>query len=215
MSWSIEELEKYLLSALPSFCGPLRVQPFSYGQSNPTYRLISPSGSLVLRKKPAGKLAASAHAIEREYTVLKALESSDVPVPTAYVLCTDDSVIGTPFYIMEYVPGRIFTDPALPELSPRQRRQVYMEAIQVLHRIHNTDIATARLGALNSAGGAGYYARQLRRLSAVAGQQAAHGGAIPHASDMCAQLQTHAPEGKSAILCTLSTHKARAQMSSH
>ena len=192
------------MQALPWFSGPLRAEAFSYGQSNPTYKLTSPTGSLVLRKKPAGKLAQSAHAIHREFMVLQALQGDrGVPVPVVHVYCSNESIIGTPFYIMEFVAGRVFTDPALPSLQPAQRSAVYAEAVRVLQAIHSVDIAACGLQRLNSSRGTGYYGRQLRRLTSVAQQQAEAAGPLPHLELLSNQLQKHTPPGMWALyMCT-------------
>lgn len=104
---------------------------FSFGQSNPTYLLAGADGmKYVLRKKPPGKLLSkTAHKVEREYKIIHALENTDVPVPKAYCLCEDDKVIGTPFYIMEFLDGRIFTDPAIPSVSAEERNALYVRLV--------------------------------------------------------------------------------------
>src|SRR5215467_8770939 len=120
-------LARYLTAALPGFRGPVATEKTPTGQSNPTFLLSSPSGRYVLRKKPPGQLLKSAHAVEREYRVMKALEHSDVPVPRMLLLCEDESVLGTAFFIMQFVDGTIFWDPTLPELSAARRARVYDE----------------------------------------------------------------------------------------
>ena len=117
-----DALARYLTAAVPGFRGPVAAEKTPTGQSNPTFLLSSPSGRYVLRKKPPGQLLKSAHAVEREYRVMKGLEHSEVPVPRMLLLCEDESVLGTPFFVMEYVDGIVFWDPALPELSKAQRR---------------------------------------------------------------------------------------------
>src|SRR5262245_18892153 len=114
-------LARYLEARLPGFKGPITAEKTPSGQSNPTFLLSSPSGRYVLRKKPPGQLLKSAHAVEREYRVMKALEATDVPVPRMALLCEDDSVVGTAFFVMEFVDGTVFWDPALPELEKAQR----------------------------------------------------------------------------------------------
>src|SRR5690606_11224376 len=120
---------------------------FGYGQSNPTYLLTSPSGTqTVLRKKPPGKLLSkTAHAVEREYRVLKALGGTDVPVPRTYVLCEDADVIGTPVYVMEFVRGRIFEDPGMAGLEEGERRRCWREAVRTLGRLHRVDYKSVGL----------------------------------------------------------------------
>ena len=120
--------------------GKLTIQQFSFGQSNPTYLLQDRNKAYVLRKKPPGKLLPSAHAVEREYRILKILEKTDVPVPKMVLLCNDVAVIGTPFYIMEHVEGRIFRNPTLPDMtSPKERFAVYDAMNDTLARIHRVD----------------------------------------------------------------------------
>lgn len=105
---------------------------FGFGQSNPTYQLTGSDGKrYVMRKKPPGKLVSkTAHQVEREYRIIHALEKTDVPVPKAYCLCTDSSVIGTPFYIMEFLDGRIITDPAMPDVTPAERTEMYVRNME-------------------------------------------------------------------------------------
>lgn len=112
---------------------------FQGGQSNPTYFVDAGSKPLVIRKKPPGALLASAHAVEREYQVLKALEATDVPVPRVLSLCEDDSVIGTPFYVMEHVQGRVFANPALSSAPAEQRRPIYAQLAQTLAALHSVN----------------------------------------------------------------------------
>ncbi|CAI9118956.1 OLC1v1020590C1 [Oldenlandia corymbosa var. corymbosa] len=142
------------------------VSQFGHGQSNPTFLLEVHSGSTfkryVLRKKPPGKLLQSAHAVEREYQVLHALGTQTiVPVPKVFCLCTDSSVIGTPFYIMEYLEGRIFIDPKLPGLTPEERREIYRATAKALASIHSVDVDTIGLG--NYGKRSDYCKRQVER----------------------------------------------------
>ena len=109
-------LAKYLEAVLPGFKGPITAEKTPTGQSNPTFLLASPSGRYVLRKKPPGQLLKSAHQVDREHRVMKALEGTDVPVPRMLLLCEDESVLGTAFFVMEFVDGTVFWNPALPEL---------------------------------------------------------------------------------------------------
>ncbi|AKT39510.1 phosphotransferase family protein [Chondromyces crocatus] len=148
------------------------VRQFKGGQSNPTYWLgvASREGSaphaleLVLRKKPPGDLLPSAHAVEREYRILRALADTDVPVPPALALCEDGAVVGTPFFVMRYVPGRIFWDPGLPEASgPEERRAIYGDFIRALAALHQVDPAAVGLGDYGKVGG--FIARQVQRWS--------------------------------------------------
>uniref|UniRef100_F7CEA1 Aminoglycoside phosphotransferase domain-containing protein n=1 Tax=Monodelphis domestica TaxID=13616 RepID=F7CEA1_MONDO len=141
-----DSLEKYLKNLLGSQAkGPLELQQFSHGQSNLTYSIRLASHHLVLRKKPPGKLLPSAHAVEREFRIIKALGDAGVPVPKVLDLCRDPSVIGSPFYVMEYCPGQIYKDASLPGMEPSQRKAVYTAMNQVLCQLHGVDIQAAAL----------------------------------------------------------------------
>ncbi|XP_078193450.1 acyl-CoA dehydrogenase family member 10 isoform X7 [Callithrix jacchus] len=135
-----DSLEKYLKNLLGiQTTGPLELLQFGHGQSNPTYYIRLANRDLVLRKKPPGTLLPSAHAIEREFRIMKALANAGVPVPNVLDLCEDSSVVGTPFYVMEYCPGLIYKDPSLPGLEPSQRRAIYTAMNTVLCKIHSVD----------------------------------------------------------------------------
>lgn len=156
-------LEAYLTDSLDGFSGPLEVKQYAGGQSNPTYALITPRHRYVLRKKPPGKLLASAHAIDREYRIMSAVEPLGIPVPRPRVYCEDAAVIGTPFYVMDHLDGRIFRDPRLPDLAPPERRAIYRDMVDVLARLHAIDTRKAGLGDFGRFGG--YAERQLKRWS--------------------------------------------------
>ncbi|XP_036382649.1 acyl-CoA dehydrogenase family member 10-like isoform X1 [Megalops cyprinoides] len=162
MQLSVTQLTQYLRTVLQlSDKEPVSVRQFSHGQSNPTYLLTVGGRQLVLRKKPPGKLLPSAHAVEREFRVLKALGSAGVPVPEVITLCEDPSVLGTPFYLMEYCPGRVFLDPSLPGLSAEERQAVYQAMTHVLCQIHKVDIEAVGLADYGKPGE--YVARQVHR----------------------------------------------------
>ena len=157
-------LAAYLETHAAGFRGPLVATKFKGGQSNPTYLLEAASGKYVLRRKPPGKLLASAHAVDREFRVLQALiGTSSVPVARPLHLCTDDGVIGSMFYVMEYLPGRIFWDPALPEVSTQQRTQHYSAAIDALVSLAQLDVGAVGLSDYGRPGN--YFARQVARWS--------------------------------------------------
>lgn len=156
-------LAQYLARNLADFKGPLQSKKFSGGQSNPTYLLTSPSGQYVLRRKPPGQLLASAHAVDREFRVLKALENSAVPVAKPLLLCANESIAGSMFYLMEYVEGRIFWDPSLPEVSKPERAPLLQEMLRVLAAIHDVDLGAAGLEDFGHPGN--YFARQIGRWS--------------------------------------------------
>jgi aminoglycoside phosphotransferase (APT) family kinase protein len=162
-AFDVDVLEAYMRSHVEGFEGPLQVRQFRGGQSNPTYRLDSPSGSYVMRRKPPGKLLKSAHAVDREFRVISALYAADFPVPRPYVLCKDEEVVGTMFYIMDFVDGRIFWDLDLPDCDPDERTAIYDEANRVIAELHNFDVAKIGLEDFGKPGN--YFARQISRWS--------------------------------------------------
>ena len=136
---------RYLQEHLAGFRGPCQIRQFQGGQSNPTFHLATPGAAYVLRKKPPGVLLPSAHAVDREFIVMRALADSGVPVPRMRLLCTDESIIGQMFYVMEYVEGRVFADPGLPQLAPAERAAIYDSMSETLARLHRVDIAAVGL----------------------------------------------------------------------
>jgi aminoglycoside phosphotransferase (APT) family kinase protein len=159
--FDLTALERYLERRVPGFAGALTVRQFRGGQSNPTYHLSDAHRQYVLRRKPPGRLLPSAHAVDREYRVITALAGSGVPVPMTYVLCEDAAVIGTPFYVMEFVPGRILVDPSLPAESAADRAAIYDDMNRVLARLHSVDWQAAGLAEFGRPGN--YFARQIHR----------------------------------------------------
>ena len=154
-------LEAYLSSHVESFRGPLTVTEFKGGQSNPTYRLAAASGNYVLRRKPPGKLLKSAHAVDREFRVISALHTSGFPVPRPYVLCEDEEIIGTAFYVMECVEGRIFWELDLPGLDRDERSAIYDNVNETIARLHQTDHKAIGLDDFGVPGN--YFERQISR----------------------------------------------------
>ena len=154
-------LTEYLRALGHDVDGGLTITAFTGGQSNPTYRLDLGSRSYVLRRKPDGVLLPSAHAIEREYRVINALASTEVPVPRVHVFCQDATVIGTPFYLMDFVEGRMFWDPTLPGMEPRERAALYDELNRVIAALHRVDVTTVGLSDFGRPGH--YIARQIER----------------------------------------------------
>jgi len=152
---------RWLADNLDGFEGPITATKFDVGQSNPTFRLDSPSGQYVLRRKPPGVLLKSAHAVDREFRVQKALADTDVPVAKMHLLCEEDDVIGSAFYVMDFVEGRNFDDPRLPELDNEQRVQVIDEMGRVLAAIHSVDINAFGLSDYGPEGN--YFERQVGR----------------------------------------------------
>ncbi|XP_005403227.1 PREDICTED: acyl-CoA dehydrogenase family member 10 isoform X1 [Chinchilla lanigera] len=185
-----DALQKYLRDLLGTqTTGPLELLQFDHGQSNPTYYIRLANHQLVLRKKPPGTLLPSAHAIEREFRVMKALASAGVPVPRVLDLCEDSSVIGTPFYVMEYCPGRIYKDPSLPGLEPSQRRAVYAAMNRVLCQIHSVDFQAAGLDGYGKQGD--YLPRQVQTWTKQ--YRAAETSTIPAMERLIQWLPLHLP----------------------
>ncbi len=159
----VPALTVWLEKNLPGFHGPLALESFKGGQSNPTYKLITPSQSYVMRAKPGpvAKLLPSAHAIEREFAVMSGLQGTDVPVPRMYCLCEDESIIGRAFCIMEFMPGRVLWDQSLPGMTPAERRAIYDEMNRVLAALHCVPFAQRGLANYGKPGN--YFDRQIGR----------------------------------------------------
>ncbi|RJF69764.1 phosphotransferase [Rhodopseudomonas palustris] len=156
-------LLRYLDSHLAGFEGPCRVQQFQGGQSNPTFHLAAASGNYVLRKRPGGTLVQSAHAVDREYRIMAALGGTGVPVPKALLYCADAAVIGTDFFVMAHLPGRIITDPLIKGVAVAERDAIYRDLARTLARLHAVDPARVGLGDYGRVGD--YIPRQLARWS--------------------------------------------------
>ena len=179
------------IDGFPADPAALTVEQFKGGQSNPTYLLRAGDGAYVVRRKPPGKLLASAHAVDREYRVLTALRDTDVPVARTYCLCEDAEVIGTPFFVMEYVAGRVLWDPTLPGFQPDDRAAIFGEMNRVIAALHQVDYATVGLGDYGKPGN--YFARQIRRWT---GQyQASPAGPIEAMDRLVDWLPAHIPPG--------------------
>jgi len=153
-------LERFLAERLPGFRGPLTLRRFESGQSNPTYLVSTPGGAFVLRRKPPGPLLPKAHMIEREYRVMAALADVGFPVPRMRLFCDDPAVIGSAFYVMDFVDGRVLFDTTLPGLTPAGRRATYEAIIDTLAALHRIDPAAAGLADFGRPGG--YLSRQTR-----------------------------------------------------
>jgi aminoglycoside phosphotransferase (APT) family kinase protein len=186
----VAAVERYLAAEVPGFRGPLTAEKFGFGQSNPTFRLKSPSGTLVLRRKPPGELLKSAHAVDREFRVQKALAQTDVPVAPMVALCEDDSVIGSMFYVMAYQPGRHFIVPTLDALSPAERGAVFDEMNRVLAALHSVDYEAVGLGDFGRPGS--YFARQLGRWTKQ--YRASETGTLPDMDALIDWLERNQPE---------------------
>jgi aminoglycoside phosphotransferase (APT) family kinase protein len=196
-AFALEDLSKWLKSNVRAPFQGLHevyaVEQFKGGQSNPTFKLLTPSGAYVMRAKPgpASKLLPSAHMIEREYEVMTALANVDIPVPKTVVLCTDESVIGRAFFIMEMVEGRVLWDPALPGFSATERAAIFDEMNDVIARLHQVDYAAISLGDFGKPGN--YFARQIARWTKQ--YQASETEKIEAMDNLMAWLPSHIPTG--------------------
>jgi len=159
----LARLESWTRDHVEGFRGPLAAEQLEGGQSNPTYKLLSSTGAYVLRRKPLGQLLPSAHAVDREYRVMQALAGTAVPVPKVYALCEDEAVIGSAFYVMEFLDGRIFWDPRLPGLAPAERRAMFQSMNTVIAALHSVDHVAVGLAEFGRPGN--YMARQVARWS--------------------------------------------------
>ena len=187
----VNALQAWLTANMGGFSGPLELHKFAGGQSNPTYKLVTPGRSYVMRAKPGpqAKLLPSAHAIEREFRVMNALALSGVPVARMHVLCEDESVIGRAFYVMEYVEGRVFWEQSLPGLTVDERAAVYDEMNRVLAALHSVDIKAVGLQDFGKPGN--YFARQIGRWSKQ--YQMSITEPIPEMDRLMAWLPEHMP----------------------
>ena len=163
LQFDVALLEAYLSENIAGFAGPITVSQFKGGQSNPTYLLETPKAKYVLRRKPPGTLLPSAHAVDREFRIISALFSQGFPVAEPYLLCEDTLVIGTMFYVMDYVAGRVIWEPPMPGASVQERAGVYDALNNTIARLHNIDIEAA--GLANFGKPEGYVARQIKRWS--------------------------------------------------
>ncbi len=163
LALDIARLENYLVQHVAGFAGPLTVKQFKGGQSNPTYLLETPERRYVLRRKPPGKLLPSAHAVDREYRVTGALHAQRFPVAEPLAFCADESVAGTPFYVMNFVDGRVFWEPQMPGSNANERATVYEAMNQTIARLHTFD--PGKIGLADFGRGENYVARQVERWS--------------------------------------------------
>lgn len=191
----LARLEPWLREQIPSLDAALSVEKFAGGQSNPTFKLSAGDTHYVLRRKPPGELLASAHAVDREFRVLDALRDTDVPVPNAIALCTDDSVIGSMFYVMEHLEGRIFWDPAVPEVNNEERTAIYDEMNRVLAALHRVNVDTVGLTDYGKPGN--YYARQIGRWTKQ--YRASETEAVAEMEALIDWLPNHIPEGDETV----------------
>ncbi|WP_394757610.1 phosphotransferase [Rhodoferax sp.] len=190
-AFDVVALSAWLDKNLAGYCGPLTVESFKGGQSNPTYKLNTPTQSYVMRAKPGpvAKLLPSAHAIEREFAVMSGLQGTDVPVPRMFCLCEDESIIGRAFYIMEFMPGRILWDQTLPGMSQPERGAIYNEMNRVIAALHSVKFAERGLATYGKPGN--YFERQIGRWSKQ--YVASVTQPIPEMDQLMAWLPQHIP----------------------
>ncbi|MEE8306604.1 MAG: phosphotransferase family protein, partial [Gammaproteobacteria bacterium] len=191
-----DALRSHLRSVLPDFVGPMSVLQFRGGQSNPTFHISISDKEYVLRKKPPGKLIPSAHAVDREYRIQKALLDTGVPVPRVLHFCDDDTVIGTSFYVMEYLPGRILRDPLLPDMDSAERKAIYEAMNDTLARLHNLDRIAAGLEHYGKPDN--YIARQVSLWSRQ--YEASKTGDVPAMDRLMSWLPDNSPDDDSASI---------------
>lgn len=197
LEFDVAALAHYLAAHIVDFRAPIRVRQFPGGQSNPTYRLDTPGASYVLRRKPPGVLLPSAHAIDREYRVMHALAlHTGFPVAKPRLLCEDNAVIGTAFYVMDFVDGRILWDPQLPELARDDRRAVFMAMVETLADLHAVDYVA--IGLADFGRPEGYVARQIARWSKQYAVDAEVAGRVPAMEQMIEWLPRNAPTAEPA-----------------
>jgi aminoglycoside phosphotransferase (APT) family kinase protein len=185
-------LVRWLEGNVEGYKGPLEVRQFKGGQSNPTYQLVTPTQKYVLRRKPPGKLLPSAHAVDREFKVISALHPTGFPVARPFGLCMDESVIGTIFYVMDCVEGRVLWDGALPQESRENRRKIYEAKVHTLAALHNTDYKAVGLEDFGKAGS--YFARQIDRWSKQ--YKLSETMKIPEMDELMAYLPASIPPGE-------------------
>jgi aminoglycoside phosphotransferase (APT) family kinase protein len=163
LRFDVARLENYLRAHVAGFAGPIVVSQFKGGQSNPTYLVETPLRRYVLRRKPPGKLLPSAHAVDREYRIISALSAQGFPVAEPVLYCADDTVAGTPFFVMAYVEGRVFWEPQMPASNPAERAAVYDAMNSTIARLHSFD--PAAIGLSDYGRGENYVSRQVERWS--------------------------------------------------
>jgi aminoglycoside phosphotransferase (APT) family kinase protein len=189
------DLERWMAAYVPGFEGPLRLERLSGGQSNPTWKVSAASGDYVLRQKPVGNVLPSAHAVDREFRVMRALAGTDVPVPRVHALCEDASVMGSMFFVMDFLPGRVLFDPRLPGMEPAGRAAVFDAMNQAHAAISLVDPAAVGLGDYGRPGG--YVARQVSRWTKQ--YRASETRKIPAMEGLIDWLPRHLPEGEEEV----------------
>ena len=195
-SIDIDVLVPYLEQHVTGFAGPASAEKFAGGQSNPTFKISAASGDYVLRRQPPGKLLKSAHAVDREYRVLKALSDSDVPVAQVFHLCEDPEIIGSMFYLMEFLPGRVFWDSALPEIEDNAARgRIHYQVVEVLAALHSVNPDDVGLSDYGRPGN--YYQRQIDRW--VTQYRASEMGTIDAMESLITWLSANVPEDDGSV----------------
>ena len=189
LRFDVGRLQTYLRDHVAGFSGPLVVRQFKGGQSNPTYLIETPPRRYVLRRKPPGKLLPSAHAVDREYRVMRALHAQNFPVPEPILYCADETVAGTPFFLMSHVEGRVFWEPQMPAAKPAERAAVYDGMNATLARLHAFD--PAAIGLPDYGRGENYVARQVERWSKQ--YRASQTETIPDMERLIDWLPAHLP----------------------
>src|SRR5580692_49874 len=193
----LNRLESWLRGHVEGFRGPVAAERFAGGQSNPTYKLTAGSGNYVLRRKPPGPLLPSAHAVDREFRVMRALARTPVPVPRVFALCEDEAVAGSAFYVMEHLDGRIFWDQRLPGVAPDERRAMFASMNRVIAALHSVDYRALGLEDFGRPGN--YMGRQIARWSRQ--YRASETARQPAMDALIDWLPAHLPpEGKPAIV---------------
>jgi aminoglycoside phosphotransferase (APT) family kinase protein len=187
--FDVKKLENYLAERIDGFQTPMEVRQFKGGQSNPTYQLVTLNRKYVLRRKPPGKLLPSAHAVDREYKIISALHPTGFPVAKPYLLCEDESIIGTTFYVMDCVEGRIYWDGLLPDLSPAERTATYDAMNETIAELHNIDYEKIGLGDYGKPGN--YITRQISRWTKQ--YQMSETETVPAMNKLIEWLPAHVP----------------------
>jgi aminoglycoside phosphotransferase (APT) family kinase protein len=196
-AFDVKKLEAYLADRIEGFRTPLEVRQFKGGQSNPTYQLVTPNRKYVLRRKPPGKLLPSAHAVDREFKAISALHPTGFPVAKPYVLCEDESIIGTMFYVMECVEGRVIWEGTVPGVDKKERWAIYDAMNETLARLHNLDYEKIGLGDFGKPGA--YVARQISRWTKQ--YQLSETEKIDEMNKLIEWLPAHLPpEGKPSVV---------------
>jgi aminoglycoside phosphotransferase (APT) family kinase protein len=196
LRFDLARLTAFLEAHVEGYQGPLEVREFKGGQSNPTYQLVTPARKYVLRRKPPGILMPSAHQVDREFRVIAALNGAGFPTPRAYALCEDEAVIGTMFYVMEMVEGRILWDLALPGLAPAERSAIYDAMITTLAHLQRLDYRAVGLDGFGKT--TDYMARQIHRWSKTyVASETSH---IPHMNALNAWLPQNVPASEETVI---------------